>query len=251
MIETALEQIGLTKGEIRVYLALLEIGSSSIGEIIKKSGISGSKTYEVLDRLAQKGLITSIVKNNVKYFESASPNRILDYLDQKQELIEEEKISIQKIIPNLILKQKSTKSSSVKVFTGWEGIKTVNEDIINSLKKDDEWLCLGFGVRDFPNHLVDYFNKRQQVRIKKGAVEKMLIHKKWIYLYDTRKNWKHTQIRFVDEKLEMPTSTDIYCGKVIIFIYSKESPMAILIENKHVYENFKRYFYAMWEKAKF
>ena len=47
----------------------------------------------------------------------------------------------------------------------------------------------------------------------------------------------------------MPTSTDIYCGKVIIFIYGK-SPMAIMIENEHVYENFKRYFYSMWEKGK-
>jgi HTH-type transcriptional regulator, sugar sensing transcriptional regulator len=249
MINQALKQIGLTDGEIKVYLALLELGSCTTWNIFKKSKVSGSKTYEVLERLASKGLVSSITKNGVKYFEASSPERIIDYLDDKQKGIETEKAEIHKIIPELILKQKSAQSSIVKVFTGWEGIKTANEDIIGSLHKGDEWLSLGIGITEFPKHLVDYFNKRQQIRIKKGAVEKLLIHRKWTYLIETRKNWKHTQIRFIDEKIEMPTSTDIYKNKVIIFIYAQESPMAILIENKHVYENFKRYFYAMWDKA--
>ena len=64
-MKQALEKIGLTEGEIKVYLALIELGSSSITSIIKKSGISGSKTYEVLDRLASKGLIAHITKNKV------------------------------------------------------------------------------------------------------------------------------------------------------------------------------------------
>ncbi len=47
----ALSKIGLTEGETTVYLALLELGSSTTWNITKKSGISGSKVYEVLDRL--------------------------------------------------------------------------------------------------------------------------------------------------------------------------------------------------------
>ena len=43
MIEEILHQIGLTEGEIKVYLSLLELGSTSTGKIIKKSHISGSK----------------------------------------------------------------------------------------------------------------------------------------------------------------------------------------------------------------
>jgi len=90
MIEQTLKSIGLTGGEIKVYLALLELGTSSVGKIIKRSGISGSKTYEVLDRLSNKGLVNSIIKNNVKYFEPSSPDKILSYLEEKQEDIEME-----------------------------------------------------------------------------------------------------------------------------------------------------------------
>ena len=52
MIEAALKRIGLTEGEIKIYLALLDLGQTATGKIIRHSGISGSKVYEVLDRLA-------------------------------------------------------------------------------------------------------------------------------------------------------------------------------------------------------
>ena len=56
MIRPILQRIGLTEGEIKVYLSLLEIGSATSGKVTRSCGISGSKVYEVLDRLNKKGL---------------------------------------------------------------------------------------------------------------------------------------------------------------------------------------------------
>jgi len=248
MINQTLQQIGLTQGEIKVYLALLELGSSSIGIIIKKSGISGSKTYEVLDRLANKGLISSITKNNIKYFEASSPERILDYLKDKQNKIKQEEIEIQKIIPDLILKQKSVKKTEAKIFTGWEGIKTANEDIIQTLKKGEEWLSMG--LTEQPESWEIYFTKKQKIRAQKGIIHKHLLNEKYKSLYEQRKKLPHTQFRFLPKELEMPTSTEIYSNKVIIFILLKENPIAIMIENKQVAESFRKYFNLLWNQAK-
>ena len=52
-----LQEIGLTKSEINVYLALLELGSSSTGKIVDKSKAASSKIYEILDRLMQKRIV--------------------------------------------------------------------------------------------------------------------------------------------------------------------------------------------------
>lgn len=248
MINQTLKSIGLTDGEIKVYLALLETGSSSIGIIIKKSNVSGSKTYEVLDRLANKGLITTIIKNNTKHFEASSPNKIINYLEDKSTQIEEEKINAQKIIPELILKQKSTNKSEAKIFTGWEGLKTANEDIINTLKKGEEWLSMGLSQQ--PESWEIHFTKRQVVRAKKGIIHKHLINEKYKSLYLQRKHLPHTEFRFLPESLEMPTSTEIYADKIIIFILTKENPMAILIKNIEVANSFRKYFYVMWKSAK-
>ena len=44
---SALKEAGLTDGEIRTYLALLEVGSSTIGPILEKSGINRSIIYRI------------------------------------------------------------------------------------------------------------------------------------------------------------------------------------------------------------
>ena len=248
MIEQSLKSIGLTDGEIKIYLALLEIGSSSIGNIIKKSKISGSKTYEVLDRLIQKGLVNFVIKNGVKYFEASSPNKILDYLNEKEKQIEEEKTTIQRIIPELLLKQNSSSKSEVKVFTGFEGLKTANEDIINSLKKGEEWLSMG--LTEQPENWENYFNKRQLERAKKGIIHKHLLNEKYKSLYHKRKKLPHTEFRFLQKDFEMPTSTEIYSNKIIIFILIKENPMAIMVESQEVSKSFRKYFKHMWKTAK-
>ena len=70
MKKSLLEDIGLTRSEINVYLALLELGSSTTGKIIDKAKVSSSKIYEVLDKLIQKGLVSFIIKSGIKYFQA-------------------------------------------------------------------------------------------------------------------------------------------------------------------------------------
>ncbi|MDD5133031.1 MAG: helix-turn-helix domain-containing protein [Candidatus Nanoarchaeia archaeon] len=248
MIETTLKKIGLTEGEIKVYLSLLELGASSTGKIIKKSGISGSKVYEVLDRLANKGLVSLTTKNGVKYFEASSPTKILEYLEEQKEDIDKEKQEIQKIIPELILKQKNAPKSEVKVYTGWEGMKTVNEDIISSLKKGEEWLSMG--LTEQPESWEVYFTQKQKERAKKGIKHKHLLNEKYKSLYKKRKLIPNTEFRFLSKDFEMPISTEIYKNKLAIFILLKEAPTTIVIESKVVAESFRKYFYLFWKTAK-
>ena len=248
MVKNALKQIGLTDGEINVYLALLELGSTTTGKITKHSNISGSKVYEVLDRLMNKGFVTFVNKNGVKYFEASNPNKILDYLDEKENQIEEEKTNIRKIIPQLILKQKFAEKSNVKVFTGFEGLKTAEEDILNSLKRGEEWLSMGLSEQ--PKTWEIYFNKKQKERAEKGIKHKHLLNEKYKSLYQVRQTLKHTEFRFLPKNFEMPTSTEIYKNKVMIFILLQEDPMVILIESKAVADSFRKYFYALWNSSK-
>jgi len=244
----ALERIGLTSGEIKVYLALLELGSTSTGKITKISGISGSKVYEVLDRLSNKGLCTHIINNGVKHFEAADPNRILDYLQEKENQIEEEKTSIQKIIPELLMKRKDAQQSVAKIYSGWEGMKTANEDIINTLKKGQEWLSLGFTEQ--PKSWEIHFNKRQIIRAKKGIIHKALHNEKSMNLYKTRKTIPHTQYRFLPKEWGGPTTTEIYANKVAFYILNPNAPMVVIIENNDIAESYRKYFYALWESAR-
>lgn len=246
MINT-LKKIGLTGGEIRVYLALLELGSSTTWKITQKSKVSGSKVYEVLDRLIEKGLASFIIKNNVKYFEAASPERILDYLNEKNKEIEDEKNEIKKILPELLLKQKKVQQAGAKIYVGFEGAKTAYEDAIQSLKKGDE--ILGWGLTEQPESWEVYFNKREKVRDDKGIIHKSIINEKYQSLYNVRKKFKNTFIRFFPKELEMPTTVEIWKNKVAIFIITKDNPITIVIESQAAADSFRKYFYIMWKSA--
>ena len=59
MDERLLQDIGLTNGESKVYLALLNLGETKTGELAKKSQVSSSKIYKILDRLEKKGIVVS------------------------------------------------------------------------------------------------------------------------------------------------------------------------------------------------
>src|SRR3989338_3089372 len=148
MNKEILEEIGLTRSEINVYLALLELGSSSTGRIVDKSRASSSKIYEILDKLMQKGLASFIIKSGVKYFEAAPPKRILDYIDEKEKSILSQKNELQKIIPELELKRKLSEfKSEATIYKGIKGLETAFYSGLDTLKTGDEVLAFAIPSR--------------------------------------------------------------------------------------------------------
>ena len=100
-LNTLLQQIGLTNAEINVYLALLELGSSTTGPIVEKSKASSSKIYEILEKLLQKGLVSFVIKNGMKHFEASDPQRLLDYLKEKETALKTQEQGLQQMLPEL------------------------------------------------------------------------------------------------------------------------------------------------------
>lgn len=68
-----LEELGLGKNEVKVYLALLKIGESKVNEIAKMSGIYRRTIYEALKGLVERGLVSHIIRGKKKYFTASDP----------------------------------------------------------------------------------------------------------------------------------------------------------------------------------
>ncbi|MDW0283229.1 MAG: helix-turn-helix domain-containing protein, partial [Nitrososphaeraceae archaeon] len=64
----AMESLGLTSYETKVYLSLLETGSMTASDISKKSGVPYSKIYEVLNSLEDKGWLEIDSSRPQKFF---------------------------------------------------------------------------------------------------------------------------------------------------------------------------------------
>src|ERR671926_1031647 len=80
----AMESLGLTGYEIKVYLSLLDGGSMSASDISKKSSVPYSKIYEVLNTLEDKGWLESDSSRPQKFFPK-SPSTALQTMRMRHE----------------------------------------------------------------------------------------------------------------------------------------------------------------------
>jgi len=88
LMKEILEKAGLSPGESAVYLALIDLGSTTVGPIVSKSGVSTSKVYSILNRLIKKGLVSSILIEGVKQFKAEDPRQLLEYVSNKEKELE-------------------------------------------------------------------------------------------------------------------------------------------------------------------
>jgi len=122
-IELELRKLGLTEKEVRVYLAGLDLGPSSMKQIAEIAKIARPTTYEILKNLEGKGLFFATKQKKKRYFSAQSPERILGILRVQKREIEEKEREFIRIIAALESKY-SKEKEGVKVFKGKEGLKT-------------------------------------------------------------------------------------------------------------------------------
>src|SRR3989344_8865095 len=96
-----LEEFGLTEKEAKLYLALLELGQSTSSDLIKKLDYYSKTVYELLEKLMKKGLVSYVIKSNIKYFEAVNPEKFLDMLKEEEDNIKEKENKLKEILPKL------------------------------------------------------------------------------------------------------------------------------------------------------
>jgi len=247
MNEKLLEEIGLTKGEIKVYLTLLKIGETTTGKIIEEAEISSGKIYEILDKLIKKGLVSYNVKEKTRHFNAASPRRILDYLYEKEKDLKEKEEEFVKELPILMDMQKSKKKKyETKLFKGFKGFETAVFEALDDLSKEDEVLAMGIisGKKEQYNILWEKWHKQ---RIKNKIKCRVLFSDKGTSYYRLFKKMPLTQVRVIEGIT--PTSVDIMGDKVLILTHGDE-PSCLVVDNEEIAESFRSFFETLWRVSK-
>jgi len=249
MEEDALLNAGLTKGETRVYLTLLKIGESTVGPIAKNADVSLSKIYEILQNLIKKGIVSSIVKNNVKYFSASNPERIIDYLEKRKQEISNSEKKIKEILPFLkAIKDKEKKKEIATLYEGFKGIQTFYEEILRDIKKDEEILV--FGIPKEPAEKYEaYFLDWNKRRAKKKASVKLLFDYDVKELAKRRAKIKRTEVKYLPKEFKTPAWIFIFKDTVAT-IHITENPICVVIKDKNVAESYTNFFNILWKLAK-
>lgn len=245
---SSLKEAGLTDGEIKVYLALLELGSTTTGPIIEKSGIARSIVYQILDKLMQKGLVSCVIKDKTKYFQGAEPTKILEYIDEREEALQENKKKVEALLPQLTQQLAMAQKNAVSMYLGFKGIRTAHEHLYQKLKRGDEYYYLGIPMQQ-PEEQHLYWQRDHLRRAKMGIKCKLLFNKDTSpEVIRNRNAYKDCEARLMAADLTTPACFGIFKDTVIIFI---QIPHAICIEivNQDITDSFKAYFDEFWRRS--
>ncbi|MFA5992708.1 MAG: helix-turn-helix domain-containing protein [Candidatus Pacearchaeota archaeon] len=247
-IEQLLEKSGLSPGESKVYLALVELGVGSVGPIAAKSRVSMSKVYEILNRLIKKGLVSSIFVERVKKFKAEDPRQLVEYISRKRDELDKTKIDLEKnlVFLNEMIKS-SEKSSTTRVYEGFNGMRGVFEKSLDELKKGDIMYVLG--ISESTETIRNYFSSYFKRQFKIGFKVKALFDETAEYKAKERKN-KFTDFRFLPNGSVTPATIVMYKDKTIIEVGNPLYILTILISNKEISDSFRNHFELLWKGAK-
>lgn len=226
-------QIGLTRVEAKVYVAVLELGASLAGTVTRECGIQRRSVYDTLERLIQKGLVSYIKTNNRRFYQAAHPKRILEISQERLD-------NVKKLIPELELKYSMSKEKQdTTFFRGKHGLRTVFDDQISCAKD-----ILILGASAFAYEIVKYyFDRYDSIRQRKN------IHVRAIFSEKLQRIVPNAEIRYLPKHYSSHAATNIYGDKVAIILWTK-NPLAILISQKEIADSYRNYFELLWGMAK-
>src|SRR5271157_1977171 len=117
-MENILEEIGLSKNESKVYLALLKFGKMRLKEITDATVLHRQNALDSLDRLHARGLIGVGLEGKRKAYSAVNPDRLRVIIEEKEKRLEQ-------MLPALLSLAESKDKPKIDIFDGPEGLKTI------------------------------------------------------------------------------------------------------------------------------
>jgi sugar-specific transcriptional regulator TrmB len=241
--EKTLQNIGLSKLEAGVYLAILQLGKSLPANLAKKAKIKRPTLYKVIPELKDLGLISETVIGKRKYIVAEDPQ---SYLDRKNNELKD----FENSIPELrLLLNTATVKPKIVFYEGIKGIEKLYMETLKEKKPILEFVSLENISQEIESYSRNYYIP-QRINIKipikiivSGKTESKLIKLK-------NESWALREVKTIDEKkFPIPLDCYIFSNNVAFALYRKDSePVGILIRSFEVATILRSLFNFIWEK---
>ena len=236
-IQELLTKSGLDETETKVYLALLQLGPSTVSEITKKAAITRTLGYHILQKLGVYGLVDESASAGARrVFTAEHPQRLLQFVKNKKNAWERKLKDMEDGLPELISMFKVAEKPTIRYQQGIEGVKRIFDE---TLESKTEILSIldaeGWAQTEFKSWGENYNRERGKRKIH----EKFLLldtpaGREWIKNY--KGSFKYTEYRWIKrEQLpgieEFGGEINIYENKVVMALH-KPTEMGVVIESR-------------------
>jgi sugar-specific transcriptional regulator TrmB len=237
-----LQQYWFTEKEAKVYLAVLSLGSAPWSTIARHAWENRVTVYTILRDLGERGIITHIVKGNMRFFSAIWPDVLLKQLEEKY-------VQFKEKVPYLLaMTQQNSASAKLTFYEGEQGIKNMYNDLLTSTITIKSFLGLDYS---HAKHLIKYLQTVFVPTRVKSKIRANVIASQWVlngkYAGIDKKSYRKTKI-ITNTSFILDGEINIYWpNKVSIATFSNNSLSWILIESEQIYTSLNSIFTLLWE----
>lgn len=238
----ALQDLGLTEKESRVYLALLGVERADVGEIAKISKLKRPTIYLLLEDLRKKGLVLKIPHAKKAVFIAQDPDKFFN------ESFEKAKIAYASLGELKAIQKKNDKVST-KYFEGEEGIK---EALFYRYKELENSEIVGFFAKgDTISQKLMATSHQWRQAMNKIGVQVRAIAPKHQSLKEFRDTDNELNQLFKTVPLgEYSSDVSIHTTNLFVCITLFNVQQAIIIENPAIVKTIREIFELSWKNIK-
>ncbi len=231
-----LMNLGLTDKESKVYLACTEVGTGVVSKIAQAAGINRVTTYDILNKLKQKGLVGYYTKQKIKYFTSTKPEVLLEEFEIRTN-------SLRSALPKFKRLTGETNHPRIRYFEGLEGIKAIYADTLTAKTEILNFSNSEEIRKQWKNYDQEYVEKRAQ---KKIFLRGLCPDDKAGELVHSEDQKYHREMRLIDsDHFNFTNEINIYDDKVAIISY-KDELIGMIIESSEIATSQRAIFDMCW-----
>jgi sugar-specific transcriptional regulator TrmB len=236
-----LAEVGLTVKEAKIYMGLLKLKDASAVQLSKEIDLAKTTTYDTLESMRKKGLVSVWKKNNISFYSPESPNKILK--------MEESKIdTLKQIIPELnYVAEADALSPSARLYVGKAGAKKVLDEVIEKAKLQRVNTIYSYIRPDSIDYLPvasrAWIKEREAASIKMNIIRPEIEDPSQDVGYD---NNDLRETRILSDRGPLESSFYIYGGNIALFYLDHEKMYSLIIESPHFTNTLKGFFDFMW-----
>lgn len=240
-----LQNYGFSEKESKVYLTILELGTSIASTIARRSEIKRVNVYSILDDMKQKWIVNETTKDDMKYYSVISPDILLVQLEQKYNSFKEK-------LPEIFaLADKFCKDKTKIQYFEWViGLRKVFDDFTNTTVSNKSFL---WSIKEPKVHdiLLDLAKEYVKKRVKNKIHFQRILSTTWeVDIKQEKKRDKEyfrETVVIRDLPHQIKADITLYWPNKVAFIMREETkPYAIVIYNEKMYESVLAIFDYIW-----
>lgn len=245
-LEESLKNIGFSKPEAAIYLALLELGRGTVSQIAARAKVQRTSGYHILSALTVKGLATISGREPKQEYVAESPANLQRYVERELERQKGIAARTAGLIADLTALSSKGDRPRVRFFEGAKGLQEVYEDTLTA-KEPIRALA---NVDDMHKALPNYFPHYYERRARKGIAIRAIIPATSVGQDRAAKDKEEKrETALVPPKhFSFSPEINIYDNKVMIASWREK--LGIIIESAEIADAMKKTFELAWAEAK-